>query len=310
MATMYFAKINLNSEIFAAMKEPKELERILKELFNRISSKVVCYYFNDELISKEDWEYEVKRDPERKKNLYKAKFIQLEKNIESQYITGRLAKIYHEDLEKYDEKTDNIIESSSEQDLAKTIAFYFDVSKEWVAFPTKRRFGQNQFRQFFQDLINKSHGDVDFEVFLQPNIDKFREQLKNVSKALELQVSLVIPNNNKKDFEDLFGPSFEEVQELESTKIEQKYFASAKTEGLNMESPYMERVVEGAVKGYGKVRVEGRRASNEKIVVATDKLLQTRWIRDTFRDSIPSIKEYGTTYIDQILSKLSAKRKK
>lgn len=310
MATMYFAKVNLNSEIYKAMEDHKRFKEILEELFERISSKVICHYYNNEPISQEDWEYEVKRDPNRRKNLYKVKFIQLEKNLESQYITGRVTKIYHEELEKYDEVKDDVVETFSEQDLAKSIAFYFDVGKEWIAFTTKRGFGYRQFRQFVQDLINTAHREAEFEVFLQPNVDKFREQLKNVTKALELQVSLVIPNNSKEYFDDLFGPNLDEVKELESTKIEQKYSTSAKTEGLNMDSRYMNRVVEGADRGYGKVRVEGRRKNNEPIVVATDKNLQTRWIHDNVRDAIPSIKEFGQKFISQIMSNLYQKNKR
>ena len=307
---MYFAKVNLNSKIFDVMDNPPKLDKALEELYERIDQTKTSYYYQEDTLSKDDWYYEKSKDPEAKKNLFRVKFIHLEKNYDQKFITGRLTKIYKDDLDEYNEETDDVTPVSSSGDLAKSVTFYFDVKSEWVAFAPKRGFGHAQFQRYFQSLINECHGDIVFELVIQSNVDKFKEQLKQIAKALEMKVSLVIPNNSREDFEALFVHNSEEIENLEATKIEQKYSASLKSNGLNLKSDYVERVIDGVEKCYGVVAIEGRKATNEKITVATNKTLQTRWIKDTMRDSIPAIKEYGGRFISEIQSKLQTLRQK
>lgn len=102
MSYMYFGKVNINSNIFEVYNNPSKIGEILKYLFEAI-----------------DQEKRLKVD--EKNNIW-AKFINIEKDYAKQYISGRIVKIFEDDIETYDAITDDVSPLPN-KDLAKSVPF-------------------------------------------------------------------------------------------------------------------------------------------------------------------------------------------
>lgn len=104
MAYLYFCKVNVNDEIYAVYENGKMVSDIIDQLILRVNTDVQ----NDV--------------PDKKETI---KFITLTPDIERRYISGRLVKIFTDDLQVYNEFTDDI-EALPRDKLARVCTFYFD----------------------------------------------------------------------------------------------------------------------------------------------------------------------------------------
>ncbi|MFG0217251.1 hypothetical protein ACFU8X_29800, partial [Brevibacillus porteri] len=126
MADVYFAKFNINEEIYEVYSDSTLRDKLLLKLY---SSLVTNFSINDK-----DGTY---------------KFTTLDKNPDTLVINGRLVKYGPGTHVSYDENADDIIETLDEKKAA-YVTFSFDVQNEIIGFVPKRDFGFKQFLQRFK----------------------------------------------------------------------------------------------------------------------------------------------------------------
>lgn len=279
MAYVYFAKVNVNSNIYDVYENQEQLDKILDNVLILIDQK--------KMVKQENcW----------------IKFISIEKDISKRFIAGRLVKIFEDDIEFYDDKLDDVSPLPQKQ-LARSVTFYFDLRSEYVAFTTGRYFGHGQFNQYFKALLDAHVDDVEFEVFLEKNADELKSKLSLFKKVLRLDITLIPPNNNRKAFDRLF-PNSIELEQMKITKVKQAMTSSAKTDGIILGNEYVERVLEGVAVGYGEMTVSGKGLDGGTLTVTSEKdAPHKRYIHENLKTSIPGIIESGRAYISELLGK-------
>lgn len=57
-----------------------------------------------------------------------------------------------------------------------------------------------------------------FSVYLKNNIGDLKRAVNSFSKVSEIEITLVPPNSNKEEFDDLFPKSGDELEETQGTK--------------------------------------------------------------------------------------------
>lgn len=282
MAYMYFAKVNINDEIYEVYKNTNKLQNILDNLM---------YSFNTG---------EIVDLPKSKGSI---KFITVEKELDQRYIYGRLIKVYKDELQYYDDANDDLTDLPTDK-LVRSATFYFDLKTEIVAFTTTQFFGPKQFCLFFEMLINKCVGEERFKVFLLKDADNFKEKLKQFKKITEVNVTIVPKNPGRENFNSMFANP-EAVQSTGAKIYKQTFKADGKDEnGLNMDNYYMNNTINGVMDGYGDMKVIGIGMSSQKISVTSDKDAPERIaIPNAEKKSIPSVVEKGMEGIKRIISK-------
>ena len=93
---MYFAKVNVNKDIYAVYKDSKKLEEIFTKLSQYDWQKSVIVHTKGNRLNKE----------ENKEEHYK--FINIDFVYDKNYVVGRLIEIFQDDLSLYDKKKDEI----------------------------------------------------------------------------------------------------------------------------------------------------------------------------------------------------------
>lgn len=91
MATMYFAKININKEIYEVYKKQENYNKILNKLIEEDwqKSKIVEQKLNTD---RDDSEREI------------YKFINIDRISDKSYLVGRLINVFKDEIAIYDEK--------------------------------------------------------------------------------------------------------------------------------------------------------------------------------------------------------------
>lgn len=279
MANVYFAKVNVNSEIYDVYEKPEQLDRILDQLLLAIDQK--------KMVKQDDcW----------------VKFISIEKDISKRFVAGRLVKIFEDDIEFYDDQKDDVSPLPQKQ-LARSVTFYFDLRSEYVAFTTGRYFGHNQFNRYFKAMLDAHVEDVEFEVFLEKNADDLKSILQKFKKILRINITLIPPNNNRTAFERMFVNATE-LKQMKVTKIQQSMISSAKTDGIVAKSDYVDRLIEGVAVGYGEMSVSGKGPDGGNLTVTSEKdAPHKRYIHENIKTSIPGIIEAGRAYISELMGR-------
>ncbi len=287
MAYMYFAKVNVNSEeIYDVYKKKVLLDDILRDIILRVDSKVSI---------------------DLPKNKGCIKFITINKDERMGYITGRVVKIFSDEIKIYDKEADDLIDLPNDK-LARTATFYFDVNKEIIAFTTGQYLGTNQFCNFFELLLNEHIGRNLFKVVLLKNEDGFRERLKLFRKILKVDLTLVPKNPGAYEFKKMYANP-ESIVQVGATQYRQEFSIDKKSSnGLNMDNEFMNNAILGVSSGYGDMKVEGIGDDGEKMTVNSCKdVVEKKSIPDNSKHSITYIHEQGKSAIVGILAK-AAKR--
>lgn len=284
MAYMYFAKVNVNSEeIYDVYNKKVLLADVLKDIILKVDSKVSV---------------------DLPKNKGCIKFITISKDERMGYITGRVVKIFSDEIKIYDKEADDLIDLPNDK-LARTATFYFDVYKEIIAFTTGQYLSTNQFCNFFELLLNEHVGKNLFKVVLLKNEDGFRERLKLFRKILKVDLILVPKNPGACDIERMYANP-EIIEQVQATCYRQEFSIDRKSSnGLNIDNAFMNNAILGVSSGYGDMKVEGIGDDGEKMTVNSCKdVVERKSIPDNVKHSIPYVHEQGKSSIAYILGKL------
>ena len=283
MAYMYFAKVNVNDEIFNVYDDPKVLQTLLVKLMGCINNST-------------------KIDLPKDKGIIK--FITIEKDAGKMVVYGRLVKVFKDDIKVYDPKKDDVEDLPTDK-LARSATFFFDVEREIVGFTTGQYFGYKQFCSFFELLINACMGKSAFKVFLLKDEELFKEKLKYFNKITKINVIMIPKNPGRSDFECMFA----NPEALSSTKAryyEQTFRADGKSEiGLSINNDYMDNTIDGVVNGYGDMTVEGIGVNAQKTRITSTADAPARMaIPNVEKNSIPAVVERGIEGIVKVLAKI------
>lgn len=281
MALMYISKFNVNSKIYDVYENQEVLHKILEKIMEKINVE-------KEIIDEDETMY---------------KFCDINKNFEEKYLVGRLVKVFKGERESYNE-TEDTVDIREDDNCASHITFYFDLRTEQIAFITKRDFGYRQFNQYFKLLLEEYFDDVEFEIYLEKNIDELKEKVYRFKQILKVSVTIIPPNANSEEFKKLFGTNSEEVKETNATKYTQTLSTSAKNdEGINPKTKFFDRMFYGIGKGYGDMIVEGKNTNGERYRITSDEDAPfTRPIGENEKNSLSSIQEKGRAYISELIS--------
>lgn len=234
MSTIYFAKLNFNSEIYNAYEDGAILTEFLNKVFVGLTEQVSYY-------------------DEKKRRM---KFITLHKDNSGMWISGRIVLVAPGVNVSYDPIKDDIIEKYDENGAA-YVTFYLDLNKESIAFVPKRAFGHVMFIDAFKKLTELCVKDVEVEIFIEKNIHVLREKIYKFKSVQTIEVDIVPPNGDKEDFEALFGTKSEEIKAARITKFKLNLASPAKI-GIDVKSNYIDRLIKAVSKGFGKMVVKGK----------------------------------------------------
>ncbi|QJA09090.1 hypothetical protein HF520_09070 [Romboutsia sp. CE17] len=192
--TLYYGKINLNSDhIFKVYEKPELLKETLLKLKNSIKNGVVYKYT------------QIYKGEEVKINHYV--FSDVDKLDDGIY--GKVVKKAPIFANQTDEngKLKKIAVDNEE-----IISFYFDVEREIVAFYTTNRFGYSEFCKAFASLITKSINEeytqevFGFEVSLinnNLNMKEIESSLKELGALEEITIDIIPPNPDEELLNEL-----------------------------------------------------------------------------------------------------------
>lgn len=97
MATMYFAKININEEIYEVYKHSEKVEEIFGKLLSKKWQEETIVHTQGNKLNQDSDKEEV------------YKFINIDMVYDKGYLVGRLIEIFRDDLSLYDRNKDDII---------------------------------------------------------------------------------------------------------------------------------------------------------------------------------------------------------
>jgi len=270
---MYYAKLNINSEIFNVYSKKIKITDILNNLFNNINDKV-------EYEKTQKYPAETSNGIEEKESSTEIFcFSDLTKKDDSGHksIYGKVNRRYPLFTEDF-----NVITRTSKKVVHKknssSISFYFDFKTEIITFCARKYFGQTQFIEAFNELVNISiNNEMLFEVLLIIDPFSIREQLEKAYKITKIKSVIVPPNVNSEKFERLYTHP---VKELEKGNIHKKttIFESKNINdrGINLDAEIVAEVIDSNEafinyeEGYGKLEAEGKNKDGSKFAFNSD----------------------------------------
>lgn len=262
MPYIYLSKVNLNSKIYKVYDRSLSLGDVLSEMFINIGDAKV----HEENVMKkyEDINGKIKKSIVVEKYCFNS----LEKDFDNSIIRGQVIRTYPHWMEEYDDVTKEI--KKKVIDESSSIYFYFDLSKEYIGFCTRSKFGYNQFNKAFKNLLEKHMDNYGLEVFLQKDKSKFEKKLERFTRVNKIVATLIPPNANEDDIEKLKANSNEikSYEDANITKAKVEYSVSKYSEcGLNMQSKMLKNAISQITLGYGDMNVHGINKKGEEDVV-------------------------------------------
>lgn len=287
MAYLYFAKVNINNDIFKVYKGEEDVDEVLNKLIRNINNKAKIML------------------PKNKGHI---KFISLTTDIEKRFISGRLIRIFEDDIQMYNLAKDDVEELPQDK-LARASTFFFDVQHELIGFTTGKYFGPKQFCDYFEQLINLCTDEGTFNVTLQKDEDSFDERIKRFSKISSIRFKIVPKNPCKDEFNSIYANP-DSIESVEANQLDITYSANNKNErGLNLNNDYIKNLFKGLGIGYLSAFVSGLMPGGIKATIVSDKDTPRRFsIPDKDKTSIPSVHEHAKAFIPQILLKMLGKK--
>lgn len=278
MAKLYFVKMNINNKIYEVYNNKHLLPKLLQSIFLGISTE-------EEINDEKGGRY---------------KFFDIDKR-DDMTLTGYLGYIKSGVHSSYDPDTDDAIDITDKNKL-EYITFYFDVQHEILAYMTVPVLGKKRVPLVFSKLIlegTKKYEERGIFVEFMPisnseSLDKAFKQFKQLSK---IEVNLVLPNGDKKDWEGLTS-IFEDANVTKSQNI----LSSSRKEGIDLKSKMIDKVKNGSILGFLVAKLTGKNSNNEKIETNTaEDSPYTKNIPAESTKSQSVIREKGSTGVNSIL---------
>lgn len=277
MSKIYFAKVNINEQIYKVYNDEISLDSLLSDVYRNIENQTILSdkefdsyikAIEEKEIKDVDFDQQELSNPELS-NTGRYKFFDISKsNTAEKIISGRLGYIKPGTHSSYDPEEDTVIEEFDENKID-YITFYFDVDNEIIAFTNSRGLRNNRILRVISALIRKATG-IGLELYLEKNVIDFKKGVGEVDTLKKIEVDLIPPNNNDEEFEDLFNVTGERVKESEAEEIKQQY-STKKKKGLNKRSKLVQKIIIGVGLSYANAKFSGFDKQDEIISVDSRK---------------------------------------
>ncbi|ARO01169.1 hypothetical protein [Lactiplantibacillus plantarum] len=244
MSTIYFAKMNINEQIYDIYNDPKLLPELLTKIYAQLSTKASIY---DQFGGR-------------------IKLFDLDKNEDNTTIIGNMGYIKEGEHSSYDPDNDTAVDIEDPNKM-EYIIFYFDVHKEMLAFTTSPKMRQKAVLANMTSLIKKTT-NIGVEFMLEPNVEELDNRIREFSILKKLKVKLVPPNGDKKEFADIYSLNAEKVQNSRATKIEMNYSTQQRA-GLDRGSELVQDNIDGVKMGYSEATFQGKDMHGEDLILET-----------------------------------------
>lgn len=284
MSNVYFAKFNINAEIYDVYSGKTDINKLLNKIYNEINEEERLY---------ED------------KATYK--FISLDKLPDKSIINGRIVYYGPGTNTSYDATKDDVTEELDEN-KARYVTFSFDVENEIIGFVPRNNFGYKQFLERFKKLVEACADIEEVELFLETDAEDLEQRINFLKKIQKIEVELIPPNNDREDFKMLFGQEAQDLQDTGATKFYLKLTATSKRT-IKSSSKYVKRLLKAVGLGYGQMTIIGKNTSGEDVrIKSNDDTPFLRPISEYSKTSIPDVAEKTRAGISD-LRRLKATRK-
>lgn len=280
MAMMYFAKVNINSDIYDIYEKQSSVDKILKTLFTNIDPE-------NPPIQISESEY--------------VNFMDVKKGANEKYVAGVLAKIFKDDIEIYN-FSKNERQPFATKNVVKCAPFFFDFKNEVIAFTTAQSISRKNFIRYFKILLDSYAEGVKFEIFLKTNSYELTQQIKKLDRVFKVDFTIIPPNSNEDEFNDLFPKNGDEIRETAATKIEQTLSTTKKDGGINMEASFLTRIIDAVSKGFGSIKITGETNDQHKSHITNSyETARKSFMPDKLKDDITKFIHYAETEIKKLI---------
>lgn len=258
MPLLYLAKVNLNSNIFDVYDKKLTFNDVFSLIYESIFDGIdyitrkqgtyINSYGNTIVFLRES----------------KYTFQEIHKR-ENGIITGKLVRTFNKPTEKLDKASNKMVTIYVEESVS--IYFYYDICREMITFCERQAFGYNQFMNAFTNLLNKCVGKYEFEIFLQKDKDVLEEKLKSLKTVQRVKATLIPPNSNEEDLQELRKELvyMQQCEEANVTKINLEYAS----DNMKMESKVMKDIKTAVLRGYGDITATGINESGRQQTVSS-----------------------------------------
>lgn len=237
MAYVYFAKMNINSEIYEIYKEPTKFSKILNQVVDGI------WKGNKSKFDEKGGEY---------------KFFGVDNIFDEKYLMGHLGYIkegYHSSFDRDNNKAIDV----HDKDKLDYVAFYLNYEYEILAYTTSSKMRQKKVLEIFKELVFEN-SEIGVEFIPQTNSTNLKREIESFRKLKRINLKIVPSNSDADPMRDLFSITSETMEDINANRIEQNY-VSTKGEGLEKNSKTVKNVVQGISEGYGEGKFIGEDTS-------------------------------------------------
>lgn len=282
MAVMYFAKININRDIYEVYGEQRDYQKELYRIYEAINEEVSV-----------DVE-----GPESFGAMYT--FASVNKDPDKLYITGRLIRVEPGANTTFDRTKHDVIDTFDEN-KASYITFFVDISTEIIGFVAKRDFGFRMFLSAFSRLLSRA-ANTEYEVYLISDKREFKSKVSGFRTIQSMTITAVPPNNDKELFDDLFGISRADAKAIGLGKLKESLHPRDK-DGLHVTDQLWQKV-DYSITGGGTTSVRGISIdSDEPVTISSDEdAPYKKAIQDDDKDNQEAIRFHGEQEVGKIIA--------
>ena len=166
---------------------------------------------------------------------------------------------------------------------------------------TAQTISRRNFITYFKTLLNSCMKDVQFEIFLKTSSSELDKQIERLDRVLKVDFTVIPPNSNEEEFNDLFPKNGDEIRETQATKLQQTLSSSKRDVGINMESSFLRRIINAVSKGFGTIRITGETDNKHKLDASNYDMPQKVIVPDKTKENVTEFIEYSKSEIKKIL---------
>lgn len=275
MSKLYFAKMNVSDKIFDVYEGTIKLDDLLDKIFDEISTKKYIRVKNGQVITDTGEKVEIDKDdlskkndePEEEKRKGRIKFLTIDKINSDRCISGFLGEIGAEERSTYDAEKDGI-SSELVPNALDFVTFYFDVSKEILAFTTTLKLSRKKVLEYFECLIYELSA-VSVKFVLETDSEAFTRKIQSFDLVSKMEIKLFPPNGQQEDFDKLLGGiKAKDMKETGASYFIQKY-SSLKKDGLKMASKLLNSFVMAVKLGYANAKITGKLSNGSRLIITS-----------------------------------------
>lgn len=249
MSNIYYAKFNVNEDIFKIYKNHKKLSDILEYVLLNMDSK---NSYRDE------------------KTNVKYRFYRINKDFKKNIIFGWLLKIYDEEnFNIFDEGYEKLDDITLKK-VSYAIPFSFNLTTEVIAFVPKQKFGYRNFINIFKILFENNLPEVGY-VNITMMVDKKSAEAKFMEiDKMNVFTAAIVPPNGSEDILDDMDEIIDKLQEANIKEYKHELKSDVR-DPIKKTSKIVSVLRQVAEYGAGYYYAKGKNASDSWIEINTKK---------------------------------------